>query len=105
MSARKIKPFVDQHHINMDEFEPGPHRTYASFFERRFRPGVRRFPGDPRKMGAFAEARYFAWEKAKPDQQYPIKGYSLDAEQLLGNAGRARPFENGPVIAARLAPV
>jgi phosphatidylserine decarboxylase len=105
MSARKIKPFIEQHHINMDEFEPGPYRTYASFFERRFRPGARRFPGDPHKMGAFAEARYFAWEKVKRDQQYPIKGYSLNAEQLLGNAGRARPFENGPVIAARLAPV
>jgi phosphatidylserine decarboxylase len=56
-------------------------------------------------MGAFAEARYFAWEKVQPGQEFPIKGRSLNAEHLLGSARRARPFENGPVILARLAPV
>jgi phosphatidylserine decarboxylase len=105
LSARKIKPFIDKHNIDMDEFEPGPYRTYAAFFERRFRPGVRRFPEHDGTMGAFAEARYFAWDKLNQQQEFPIKGYSLNAEQLLGSAGRAKPFESGPVILARLAPV
>jgi phosphatidylserine decarboxylase len=56
-------------------------------------------------MGGFAEARYFGWEKVQPGQRFPIKGHSLNAEHLLGNAGRARPFEGGPVILARLSPV
>src|SRR3954466_15304582 len=105
LSARKIKPFIEKHKIDMSEFEPGPYPTYAAFFERAFRPGVRRFPTEPGIMGAFAEARYFGWEKVKPGQQFPIKGHSLNAEHLLGNANRARPFEGGPVILARLAPV
>jgi phosphatidylserine decarboxylase len=105
ISARKIGPFIRKHHIDMAEFEPGPYESYAAFFERKFRPGMRHFPQQPHSMGAFAEARYFAWERLEPDQGFPIKGSSLDARQLLGNAERAEPFEGGPVIAARLAPV
>jgi phosphatidylserine decarboxylase len=105
LSARKIKPFIEKHRINMSEFEPGPYLTYAAFFERPFRPGVRSFPADTDSMGAFAEARYFAWEKMQPGQEFPIKGHSLNAEHLLGSADLARPFERGPVILARLAPV
>jgi phosphatidylserine decarboxylase len=105
LSARKIKPFIEKHNIDMSEFEPGPYRTYASFFERRFRAGVRQFPTNAGSMGAFAEARYFAWEKVRPEQEFPIKGHSLNAEHLLGSAGRARRFERGPVILARLSPV
>jgi phosphatidylserine decarboxylase len=60
LSARKIEPFIRKHHIDMAEFEPGPYPTYAAFFERRFKSGVRRFPKEPNIAGAFAEARYFA---------------------------------------------
>jgi phosphatidylserine decarboxylase len=42
----------------MAEFEPG-YRSFAEFFDRRWRPGVRKFPSAPGEMGAFAEARYF----------------------------------------------
>ena len=58
-SARKIEPFVRKHKIDMSEFEPGPYRSYAAFFDRRFRPGKRSFPAEPHEMGAFGEARYF----------------------------------------------
>lgn len=105
LSARKIEPFVKKHGIDMSEFEPGPFATYAEFFDRRFRPGVRKFPEAPGMMGACAEARYYAWTKVPKDQKYPIKGHSIDAEGLLGSAARAEPFVGGPVILARLAPV
>jgi phosphatidylserine decarboxylase len=105
LSARKIDPFIRKHKINMEEFEPGPYSTYAEFFERRFRPGARPFPKQAHIAGAFAEARYFGWTTVRPEQEFPIKGYSLNAEELLGSAERARPFEGGPVILARLSPV
>jgi phosphatidylserine decarboxylase len=105
LSARKIKPFIQRHRIDMSEFEPGPYPTYAAFFERSFRAGVRRFPKDLGSMGAFAEARYFAWERVHRAQVFPIKGHSLDAEHLLGSADRGRAFNGGPVLLARLAPV
>jgi phosphatidylserine decarboxylase len=104
-SARQIEPFVREYHIDMSEFEPVQYRSFAEFFDRRFRPGVRKFPSAPGEMGAFAEARYLAWDRLAPGQEFPVKGHSLDAEQILGKAARARPFIDGPVLLARLAPV
>jgi phosphatidylserine decarboxylase len=104
-SKRKIEPFIRKNHIDMDEFESVSYASFAEFFDRRFRPGVRTFPSLPHEMGAFAEARYFAWERIQCDQTFPIKGHSLSAGHILGNAERALPFAGGPVLLARLAPV
>jgi phosphatidylserine decarboxylase len=104
-SARQIEPFVRKYQIDLSEFEPVEYRSFADFFDRRFRPGVRTFPSAPGEMGAFAEARYFAWEKVGREQRFPVKGHSLSAEQILGRAERARPFAGGPVLLVRLAPV
>src|SRR3954465_10687330 len=100
-SARKIEPFIRKHKIDMSEFEPGPFESYAAFFERRFLPGKRTFPERSDDMGAFAEARYFAWKELGPDQLFPVKGSSLEAKTLLGSGARAAGFEGGPVILAR----
>ncbi|TMJ36586.1 MAG: phosphatidylserine decarboxylase [Alphaproteobacteria bacterium] len=104
-SAREIEPFIRKYHIDMSEFEPIEYRSFAEFFDRRFRPGVRKFPSAAGEMGAFAEARYFAWDKLDPEQQFPVKGHSLSADRILGTAERARPFIAGPVLLVRLAPV
>jgi phosphatidylserine decarboxylase len=104
-SAREIEPFIRKYRIDMSEFEPVIYRSFAEFFDRRFRPGVRVFPTAPDEMGAFAEARYFGWNKLEANQQFPIKGHSLRGSQILGSEERARPFIGGPVILARLAPV
>jgi phosphatidylserine decarboxylase len=104
-SARKIDSFIKKHKIDMREFEPVMYRSYSDFFTRRFRDGMRSFPKARTRMGAFAEARYFAWSELDPAQQFPIKGHSLDLEQLLGNKSRARPFIGGPILLARLSPV
>jgi phosphatidylserine decarboxylase len=104
-SARQIEPFVRKYHIDMNEFEPVKYRSFAEFFDRRLRPGVRKFPTAPGEMGAFAEARYFGWDRLEAKQNFPVKGHSLSAEQILGNAQRARPFIGGPVLLVRLAPV
>jgi phosphatidylserine decarboxylase len=56
-------------------------------------------------MAAFAEARYFGWDRVTIDQNFPIKGCSLSAEQILGTAERAAAFAGGPVLLARLSPM
>jgi hypothetical protein len=53
LSTREIEPFIRKYHINMAEFEPARYRSFAEFFDRRFRPGVRKFPSAPEEMGAF----------------------------------------------------
>ena len=67
-SARKIEPFVRKHKIDMSEFEPGPFKSYAAFFDRGCLPGKRRFPVNPDNMGAFGEAPVFWLGHARPGQ-------------------------------------
>lgn len=104
-SAREIQPFIEEHDIDMSEFEPVRYRSFAAFFERRFRPGARVFTANPKELAAFAEARYFGWERHTPDQEFPVKGQALRAEAILGDVQRAHPFRGGPVLLARLSPV
>ena len=104
-SARQIDPFIHKHHIDMGEFEPVIYRSFAEFFDREFRAGVRKFTPAADELAAFAEARYFAWEKLAAEQQFPVKGHSLSAEHILGSAQRAAPFVGGPVLLARLSPM
>jgi phosphatidylserine decarboxylase len=41
-STREIEPFIRKYHVDMAEFGPVRYRSFAEFFDRRFRPGVRR---------------------------------------------------------------
>jgi phosphatidylserine decarboxylase len=104
-STRQIEPFIRKHGIDISEFKPVIYRSFAEFFDREFRPGVRKFTENPGELAAFAEARYFGWDKLETDQRFPIKGHSLSAEHILGFGERARPFIGGPVVLARLSPM
>jgi phosphatidylserine decarboxylase len=104
-SARQIEPFIREHHIDMSQFKPIEYRSFAEFFDREFRPGMRKFPSASGEMGAFAEARYLAWSKLEAGQRFPVKRHSLSADHILGSAQRARPFIGGPVLLARLSPM
>jgi phosphatidylserine decarboxylase len=42
-SAREIEPFIRKYHIDMSEFEPVQYRSFAEFFDRRFRSGACKF--------------------------------------------------------------
>src|SRR3954464_8643212 len=72
-TVKDIEPFIKKHNIDMTEFEPDFYRSYAEFFTRKFRDGVRSFPSEPTELGFFAEARYFGWDSFRPDQHRPIK--------------------------------
>lgn len=104
-STRQIEPFIKKHCIDMSEFKPVIYRCFADFFDREFRPGVRTFVDAPNEMAAFAEARYLGWTTVNPDQQFPVKGVSLSAQQILGSVEAAAPYTRGPVLLARLSPL
>lgn len=104
-SGRKVTPFIERYGIPMDEYEPGPFRTFNEFFIRRFREGARPFVEATNVMPAFAEARYLAWTSIEDDQTFPVKGAHLSAAALLANDELARDFARGPLLLARLCPV
>lgn len=111
-SKRKIKPFIKNFSIPMDEFVPAPGRSendpYASFnqfFIRAFKAGKRPFVQEPNIFPAPCEARYFAFEKNHSGLTIPVKGEHLSPMGLLNHSDYASSFEGGPVVVARLCPV
>lgn len=103
-SHHKIAPFIADYHIDMNEFEDPGFKSFNDFFIRRFKPGARKFADRPGDFPAFAEARYFAFDRITESQTFPIKGFALSARGLLGNENEAAPFIGGPVLLARLCP-
>jgi phosphatidylserine decarboxylase len=83
-----VEEFLDEH---ASTYETRPQRSLVTF--------------DPGDMGAFAEGRYFGWEKVDRNQEFPIKGHSLRADLILGSEERAKSYIGGPVLVARLSPV
>jgi phosphatidylserine decarboxylase len=59
LSARKIEPFIRKHHIDMDEFEPGPYETYAAFFWSQVQARSSTFPAASRRHGSFRRSAIF----------------------------------------------
>lgn len=104
-SGRKVAPFVKKFKIDMADFEKGPFRTFNDFFVRRFAPGKRSFPLEASLMGAFAEARYLAFESLHASDALPVKGLRLAASDVLGATPGKERFEGGPCLLARLCPV
>jgi hypothetical protein len=91
LSTREIEPFIRKYHIDMAEFEPVRYRSFAEFFDRRFRPDVRKFPSAPEEMGAFAEARYFGWLNVEPGQKSRSRAtHSVPTRFSAMLTGRAR---------------
>ena len=104
-SASKVPAFIQNFHIPMDEYEPGPFRSFNHFFIRKFKDGKRPFPTGANEMGAFAEARYLAFADVSKTGSVPIKGLDLNPMELLGHYPDRDQFKNGPCLLARLCPV
>lgn len=111
-SKRKVKPFIKNFSIKMEEFLPeegmteaDPYSSFNNFFIRRFRPGQRSFVEDSQVMPAFCEARYFGYDQIDDRVKVPVKGQFLRAKDLLANEKWDETFYGGPLMIARLCPV
>jgi phosphatidylserine decarboxylase len=104
-SKSKIKPFIKNFNINMEDYVEEDFNSFNDFFIRKFREGKRNFPTELNLMGAPCEARYFAYKKIVPELKIPVKGKYLSPSELIKNNKWDRFFENGPMLLARLCPV
>jgi phosphatidylserine decarboxylase len=104
LSRSKIKPFISDFKIRMEEYEAGPFNTFNDFFIRKFQEGKRKFASSPDALPAFAEGRYLAFDRIDHNQKYFIKGQFLAPEAILEDRALAKQFEGGPILIARLCP-
>ena len=111
-SKKKIKPFIKNFNINMDEYLPedgrtnlDPYSTFNNFFIRRFKEEARTFEKEANLLPAPCEARYFGFESLKDEDTIPVKGRFWSPKALLNSEKWASEFEQGPALLARLCPV
>lgn len=113
-SHKKVRPFIQKFNIPIHEYEVGSrpagkvedsYLSFNEFFIRKFKPGQRSFVQNPKKMPAFAEARYVGFKTITDELTFPVKGKHLTAQGMLANPQLAKVFEGGPLMVARLCPV
>jgi phosphatidylserine decarboxylase len=111
-SKNKIKPFIKNFNIPIEDYLPeegrdtaSPYSSFNQFFIRRFKDGKRQFTQNPDQLAAFSEARYFGYECVHDDEKVPVKGIYLKPKALIANAKWEETFHDGPLLLARLCPV
>lgn len=114
-SRKKIKKFITNYNIKMDEYLPGgreykngeiwnSYTNFNDFFVRQFRPGMRPFVEEKNDFPAFVEARYLILEDINEKTIFPVKGKYLSSRALLKNPQWQKEFEDSVVVIGRLNP-
>ena len=110
-SSRKVKPFIEQFEIHMEDFLPeegrspeAPYSSFNAFFTRRVTDSARPF-AQGEVFPAPCDARYFAYASLNDEVSIPVKGSRFKASALLNHPEWNGVFEEGPGFIARLCPV
>lgn len=105
-SKRKIRPFIDAFHVDSSEFlEPlESFSSFNDFFIRKLKPEAR--PIAPGKECAIipADGRYFFYQNINRADGFIVKGKKFDLSALLQDEQRAKKYESGSMMIARLCP-
>ncbi len=104
-SQSKIKPFIDDYGLNVDEFAD-PHDFYTSFnefFYRKLKADTRPVSSD---IIVFpADGRHLAFPNINEIDGFFVKGQTFDLNQLIGDAKLSSKYAGGSLILSRLCPV
>ena len=106
-SAARIPPFLAQYGLDAGEFaDPvSSYRSFNEFFFRKLRRDARPIDGDAAVAVFPADGRHFGFAKAGEISGVFVKGQRFDVAALLGDAGLAARYVDGPLVLSRLCPV
>lgn len=103
-SKKRVAPFIAEYEVDASEFllSPDAYSSFNDFFIRELKPEAR--PIDSSDAVIPADARYWFYDQVGENSDFLIKGERLNRADLLGDAEKAKLFENGSVAIARLCP-
>lgn len=102
LSKARIKKFIAQNNINMDEYEEVQFRSFNEFFTRKIKAERRPFPEDRDVLFSPCDGKLSAY-KINDDTVLPVKGSTYTISQLLNNKRLAKEYEDGYCLVFRLA--
>ena len=96
-----IKPFIQNNHIDMSQFEPVEYGSYNDFFSRRIRPEARPIDMDPRHLISPADSKLTALPITETGR-FTLKHTQYTVGSLLKNPALAAEFVGGWALIFRL---
>lgn len=101
-SRHRIKPFIKENSINMDDFADTDYRSYNEFFTRKIKDGKRPVSYAENSFISPCDSKLTVY-KINPDSRFMIKGSYYSVEELLCNKSLAEDYANGYCLIFRLA--
>ena len=104
-SQSKIKPFIDDYCLNVDEFaeKPEAYSSFNKFFYRKLKADARPISNDTIVFPA--DGRHLAFQNIDDIDGFFVKGQTFDLNQLIGDDTLASQYAGGSLILSRLCPV
>ena len=99
-SRKKIAAFVENYQLDLADYEDGPYSSFAAFFQRKIKPGLRPVCSDSQVL-AVADAKLEAFTISQ-DLQLMIKGQIYSLADLLLDEELAQLFSGGTALVYRL---
>lgn len=101
LSRRKIQPFIDQNHIDMNQYEEQTYHSYNDFFTRKMKTGERLIDMQSNILIAPADSKltYYA---ILEDTHVKIKDSLYSLADLLQNKELADEYQRGVCLIFRL---
>lgn len=100
-SRLAIKPFLNNSHIDMAEYEDRKFRSFNDFFTRRIRDGKRPIDREPNHLIAPCDSKLSVYPISM-DAQFAVKEMPYTMVQLLKDSALAQRYQGGTFLLFRL---
>lgn len=106
-SKEKIKPFVQENCINMEESKKSVEdfTSFNDFFIRELKEGAREIDNNPEALVSPADGKVLVFNDLKEITKFFLKGDEFTIEEFLMDKDEAKKFHGGTILIIRLAPV
>ncbi|WP_027626469.1 phosphatidylserine decarboxylase [Clostridium lundense] len=106
VSSKKIKNFVDEFNINMDEYSTPINKfhSFNDFFTRTIKSSARPINLDKNIFISPGDGRLSAYENIDLHKIIQVKGIYYSLEELINSKGTSNKFKNGVCLILRLCP-
>lgn len=102
LSKHRIKPFIQQNHINMDQYIEEDYPNYNTFFTRKIKAGQRPINMDKDILIAPADSK-LSYYSLTSETILTIKDTTYHLKDLLNNERLASQYQEGICLIFRLA--
>lgn len=102
-SIKKIKPFVKNYKIDLNEVAKQKFSSFNDFFTRKLKPNARKINRDSNVIVSPGDGKILAYKNVT-NQDFIVKGYKFNVKEFLQNDSLAKKYINGSILILRLCP-